>query len=376
MASITRFKDGKRIIQFISPDGRRKTVRLGRVSLRVAEFLKSRVESLVSASISGCSLDAETGRWLATLDTLMLRKLSAVGLIPKSEVMMLGSFLERYISSRTDAKAGTHKFFGHTRRNLIEFFGEDRPLRDISHGDADEWRLYLLDEGLADNTVRRRCGMARQFFRAAIRKNIITQNPFSDMRVAVLPNPKRMFFISRAAAKKIFDACPHAEWRLIFALCRFGGLRCPSEITSLKWSDVDWEKNRITIHSIKTEHHQGKDTRQIPIFPELLPHLREVFEQAEDGTEEVITRYHGQTANLRKSFTSIIGRAELDLWPKMFQNLRSTRETELAEKYPLHVVCYWMGNSQPIAAKHYLQVTDEHFRSAAEDEALQNVTIG
>jgi integrase len=252
MASITRFKDGNRIIQFIAADGRRKTIRLGPVSLRVAEFLKVRVESLVSTSMSGCSLDPETSRWLAILDTLMLRKLSAVGLIPKSEIMTLGSFLDRYISSRTDAKAGTHKFFNNTRRNLIEFFGGDRPLRDITHGDADEWRIYLLDEGLADNTVRRRCGMARQFFRAAIRKNIITQNPFSDMRVTVLPNPARMFFISRAAAKKIFDACPDAEWRLIFALCRFGGLRCPSEITSLKWSDVDWEKNRITIHSIKT----------------------------------------------------------------------------------------------------------------------------
>jgi hypothetical protein len=25
------------------------------------------------------------------------------------------------------------------------------------------------------------------------------------------------------------------EWRLIFALCRFGGLRCPSEIPALRW---------------------------------------------------------------------------------------------------------------------------------------------
>ncbi len=30
----------------------------------------------------------------------------------------------------------------------------------------------------------------------------------------------------------------------------------------------------------------------------------------------------------------------------------------------MHVVCRWIGNSQPIAAKHYLQVTDEHFEKA------------
>ena len=51
-------------------------------------------------------------------------------------------------------------------------------------------------------------------------------------------------------------------------------------------------------------------------------------------------------------------------WPKLFQNLRSTRETELADEFSMHVVCQWIGNSQPIAAKHYLQVTDEHFEKA------------
>jgi len=33
--------------------------------------------------------------------------------------------------------------------------------------------------------------------------------------------------------------------------------------------------------------------------------------------------------------------------------------------FPAHVVCEWTGNSQRVAARHYLQVTDEHFRRAA-----------
>jgi hypothetical protein len=33
----------------------------------------------------------------------------------------------------------------------------------------------------------------------------------------------------------------------------------------------------------------------------------------------------------------------------------------------MHVVCTWIGNSQPVAAKHYLQVTDEHFEKAASE---------
>jgi hypothetical protein len=44
----------------------------------------------------------------------------------------------------------------------------------------------------------------------------------------------------------------------------------------------------------------------------------------------------------------------------------STRETELAETYPIQVVCDWIGNTAAVAAKHYLQVTDEHYRQAAQ----------
>ena len=50
------------------------------------------------------------------------------------------------------------------------------------------------------------------------------------------------------------------------------------------------------------------------------------------------------------------------------QNLRLTRETELAEVYPLHAVTAWLGNSQLVAAKHYLQLRDELFQRAAEGE--------
>ena len=64
-------------------------------------------------------------------------------------------------------------------------------------------------------------------------------------------------------------------------------------------------------------------------------------------------------------------RLGLTPWPKLFQNLRSTRETELAEDYPLHVVVAWIGNSQPVAAKHYLQVTDDHFAQAVQNPVQQ-----
>lgn len=60
----------------------------------------------------------------------------------------------------------------------------------------------------------------------------------------------------------------------------------------------------------------------------------------------------------------IIERAGVTAWPKLWHNLRSSRQTELTEDFPAHVVSAWLGNSERIATQHYLQVLDSHFDKA------------
>ncbi len=67
---------------------------------------------------------------------------------------------------------------------------------------------------------------------------------------------------------------------------------------------------------------------------------------------------------LRTTLANVIARAGSMPWPKLVQNLRATRDTELAEQYPIQVVCEWIGNSQAVAKRHYLQVTESHFAKA------------
>ncbi|MBL9164421.1 MAG: site-specific integrase [Planctomycetaceae bacterium] len=202
--------------------------------------------------------------------------------------------------------------------------------------------------------------------------------------VSVRSNRARDYFIPREDAAKVLEFCPDTQWKLLFALSRFGGLRCPSEHLALRWIDVDWSNSRMIIQSPKTEHHDGGGSRVIPIFPELRPYLEDAWELAKDevmalapedrANARVITRYRDANSNLRTQLERIIAKAGLKPWPKLFQNLRATRATELAADYPAHVAADWLGHSTMVAQKHYWRTTDADFEKAATQPtgALQN----
>ncbi len=251
---------------------------------------------------------------------------------------------------------------------MVEYFGTDRPMAPIKPGEADEFCAWLRSR-YAQATAARTIKRAKQFFKAAVRKDIIASNPFAECKAGHQHNKARAFFVTKEAAFKMLDACPDAQWRLLFALARFGGLRCPSETLSLEWGDVDWERGRMRVRSPKQEKDESGGERLVPLFPELLPYLEEAFEQAEPGTVHVISRYRDQAVNLRTGLNRIIRRAGLEKWERPWHNLRATRQTELSAEFPLHVVCYWMGNKQAVAAEHYLQVTEDHYQQAAQSAA-------
>jgi integrase len=370
MASIANDPGGRRRILFVAPDGSRKTVRLGKVSQRFAAGVKLRVEHLLAAKLTGQAPDADTARWVAGLDELLAERLAAVGLIPRTEPSeasssTLAGFIAQYIADRPRMKPNTLKNYRQTERSLNEFFGPSRVLTSITPGDCDEWQARQVAAGFAPATIGRNVKRAKQFFRAAVRKKLLPENPAADLKAAAQVNKAREHYVSREDVDRIIAECPDAEWRLIVALARYGGLRTPSETFALTWADVDWERGRLTVRSPKTEHCPGGGSRLVPLFPELRPHLEAVFDAAEPGTVHVIAKHRLDSGNLRTQFERLMARAGVAQWPRLFQNMRASRETELAQEYPLHVVVTWIGNSAPIAARHYLQVTDADFDRAS-----------
>lgn len=105
----------------------------------------------------------------------------------------------------------------------------------------------------------------------------------------------RQRFVNREEITQLLAVCDPTR-RLILSLARFGGLRCPSEVLSLRWMDIDWAAGRIVVRSPKTEHHPGKDSRIIPLFSELRAALAKAFELAPDGAVVTVKRPISQAA--------------------------------------------------------------------------------
>ena len=379
MASIINRPNRHRWVQFYDGEGKRQTIRLGQVTKKNAEEVCRRVEALIAAKTSGDSLDASTAGWVRNLEGKIRDRLAKLGLVdPTAKRLSLGEWWDLFIAKQAHSKPNSTANYERAKRCMIDYFGADRMLDSIKPSDASDWRVWMLTErnlrdkgkkGLADETVRRRCGRAKTLYREAIRRGFVKDNPFSHLVSTCRGNVKRQEFIPSATIEDCINAAPCRDWRTIIALCRFGGLRCPTEVLGLQWSDVNLPEGHLTIRAPKTEHTIKGGIRVCPIFPELRPHLEAAWDAAMEGATRVITRYTNPKQNLRTTFEKIITRAGHKPWLRLFQKLRATRETELLAKFPAKDVAEWLGNSVPVAMMPYAMATRESFERAKTTES-------
>lgn len=366
-------------IQFEDRDGVRRSLSLGRVPKRTAQATKIRVEDLVAAHLAGTTPEPDTSRWLATAGDRLVNKLAAIGLAQNRSTALLGPWIDSFLHDReADNNFARRTYLSYLApfEHLRQHLGDNKPLRSITKAEARGWRDAVAKlpgrngEPLGENTVRKYVSKVRTLINAAIADELIDRNPFEGLPASTVEVRERQYFVTREEAAQVLGACPSLEWRLIFALCRFGGLRCPSELLVLRWGDVLWDRSRFVVDSPKT------GLRVVPLFGELRPYLEQAFDQAEPGAEFVIGRTRDSSTNLRTTMMKIVRRAGLTPWPKLFQNLRATRATELADDFPSHVATAWLGHSEQIADKHYRQVTDDHFERASAAYMLQKAPEG
>ena len=386
MASLSR-ESGRRSWKLSWREhGRQRAIRLGAMPKRSAESFRLRFEDLLGVRRSGGTLSPALSDWIDSLGDDLRQRLANAGLVERRDRHTLGGLCDAFLESRSSVAPATRVRDRQVVDRLIERFGRDRFLDVITVRDAESWCQWIASMGnkrdsergaLADNTLRRRTGVARQVFATAVRWGMLQKNPFDGLATNVRENLERRMFITWSDMLRVIEVASDAQWHALLAFARLVGPRVPSELAGLRWSDVDLVDRRVVIRSPKTKHNGGDHLmRSVPLFPEVVPYMERWAELVGPGVnvppcDPVFPMVVDPSINLRTQLRRLIVRSGLEPWPKLFVNLRSSRETELLSVYPAADVCRWMGHSPAVAAKFYAQARPE-----VAERAARELTVG
>ncbi len=347
------------------------------------------MENLLSSLISNREPSREDAVWLEGIGADLRGKLEAVGLVEPLEPLVIdqttldehvADFIQRVGANR---KPGTVAVWKQVQAELTKFMPNGILIADVTKGHAKQFHETLKSRGLASLTVVKHVRISKQFFEDAVEWEKIPVNPFAKIKLSA-SIPRNNVEVPRETIDRLMPHCD-PTWQTIVALSRFGGLRCPSETLSIRWSDIDWEQSRMNVPEPKVEHHEGRGVRVVPIFPELMPYLQAAWDLAPEGAEYVVdkpayrmaanTGEGWKNANLRTQFLKKLVKAGVTPWGRLFHSMRASRQTELEREFPLHVVCSWLGNSPKVANRSYLLTTETDFEKAIGKRGTESGTV-
>ena len=374
MASLEHFNKAGRDCYRLRVQINRKRCHVSLTGLdqAAASIAKEQIEHLVAQAALDRPPSEKASRWLETLPDSIHDRLSTLGLVEARKRIELPrtilAFMRHYISSRSDWKKSTnHK---QSVNHLEAFLKRDIPLSALTEGDAEQWHAWMMDTrkgpGLSPNTAGQHVKRCRQMVTAAMKHRLVQQNAFESVKIDLRSDVSKDHEVSAQEALAILEACPDQEWRTLFALVRYGGLRCPSEVLKLKWSDIAWDRDRFKVTSPKTSRY-GKKERIVPLFPELRTELESLLELSEArsggrNAQYVIRRYRDGDQNIRTTFAKICDRAGVASFSKPFMNCRSSRRNELERQGVRSAALNaWFGHSQAVAERHYEKVTEDDY---------------
>lgn len=205
---------------------------------------------------------------------------------------------ERWLDAReTKGLISVKDDRGRLKNHVWKLLG-DKPIKHITTADLEAVRDSLdekiRNQQLSWKTAANTWGLVTvAFAEATLGKNkdlrLLTSNPARDI---VGPDRgtklARQYLYPDEFLKLVSSDNTPERWAILFALAVYTGLRA-GELEALTWSDVDFAHQILSItKAVNRKTNQvgrtkSKETRRVPIEPELLPLLRRLHRQAGEG---------------------------------------------------------------------------------------------
>lgn len=376
MATLSEYPKKHWRIQFVDLDGKRQTLRLGKCAKSTAEIVRHRLGLLLTARRLGVAIDADTAAWVNSLGHPVRGRLERTGLIGttptvKRDREIVSDYFTTYIDRRKrSVKPATVLVWTIATKGLVKSLPSGLKLSELNASHGKRWLDDMQAAGIASTTQYKRLTIVRQILGDAVSAKRLTENPFASIKMS---RPKRMSNVE-VPSESIAKLLPHLDlkWQAIVILARYGALRCPSEILSLKWEHIDVRNRLMLIPEPKTERHAGRGLRKCPLFPEVLDVLKRLKHTSDyvidlPDLRAAADRPTGwANANLRTHLLKRMKAAGIKPWPRLFHSMRATRQTELEREFGRTAACAWVGNTESVAEAHYLMVTSSDWQKATQ----------
>ncbi|MDR1480438.1 MAG: hypothetical protein LBJ00_16005 [Planctomycetaceae bacterium] len=294
---------------------------------------------------------------------------------PDKRRITIYRLIDEYKKTRVGLKENTLIHDKRVYSYLIEYFGGNKWIDEITPCEATGIRDYLTNirEGgkgkLLPTSTNKIIVAIKPIFRYACDCRFLEVSPFEKVKGGSTSNPERQYYVSYDEIKSAIDACGNnVEMAGILAFARYAGLRIPSEINDLKFSDFTFSVFGVK-GSFKVPKTGKTGVRKVPFFEELRPHFMSIYSAKQPNQEYVFERYR-KHVNPAPEIQKKMRKKGLPIWEKFFVNLRSSCITDKEYKgWNEATMNAVFGNTENVRIKHYIQpMQDDAFEMLGQQQ--------
>jgi len=133
MASLFKENGSGYRIMFSDGDGKRKSIRLGKMPKKAAMTAMSHIEAIISCRLAGqSSFPPETSAWIGNLPDDTLTKLAKAGLV-SFQRHTLGELWKSYRKQKKGVKKSTLDVYDYTEHRLFAYFDREIYLHKLGY---------------------------------------------------------------------------------------------------------------------------------------------------------------------------------------------------------------------------------------------------
>ncbi|MCX6138696.1 MAG: site-specific integrase [Ignavibacteriales bacterium] len=150
----------------------------------------------------------------------------------------------------------------------------DKQLDKYSLQDVEQFKHFHLSRGLSPHTVNISYRAVKTLFNFGIRHEYILKSPFS--KSSQIKTPQRLpVYMSSEDFQKLLSVVDEQILRDIFTFAALTGMRL-NEITNLRWSNVDFKKNQMTLENTDTFTTKSGKIRTVPMHGDVVSILQRI----------------------------------------------------------------------------------------------------